>query len=176
MPADRALLVDSVGKKARFLDVVAAATGLADRVSASAARAETLARARDHRDRWPAVTARAVAELAELVELGLPLLRPGGLLLAWKSGDPADTAGLGGELAAAERAIAEVGDGSLAAGPTVAELVASRRVRGGPAADRGRGGSAAELAAVAAIADHRLIVIRRGRRPISGTWPRDRLR
>ena len=31
-----------------------------------------------HRGRWPAVTARAVASLADLVELALPLLAPGG--------------------------------------------------------------------------------------------------
>jgi 16S rRNA (guanine527-N7)-methyltransferase len=155
LPADRALLVDSVGKKARFLDVVATATGLADRVVASATRAETLARARDHRERWPAVTARAVAALAELVELAFPLLRPGGLLLAWKSGDPLDRAGLGGEIEAAERAIAEVGDGTLEVQPPVAQVVVG------------------DVGAVAAIGDHRLVVIRRRRRPISGAWPRD---
>ena len=81
---ERALLVDSVAKKVRFLQAVVEATGLADRVAAEPVRAEALAR--DPRDRgaWPCVTARAVASLAELVELALPLLAPGGVLVAWK--------------------------------------------------------------------------------------------
>jgi len=82
--SDRTLLVDSVGKKVRFLDTVVAATGLGRRIAAENARAEVLAR--DPRDRgaWPAVTARAVTSLAELVELALPLVAPDGVLVAWK--------------------------------------------------------------------------------------------
>lgn len=82
--SDRTLLVDSVGKKVRFLDTVVTATGLGRRVAAENARAEVLAR--DPRDRgaWPAVTARAVTSLAELVELALPLVAPDGVLIAWK--------------------------------------------------------------------------------------------
>lgn len=103
---DRALLVDSVGKKVRFLRTVVEAAGLERRVAAEHDRAEAIAR--DPRDRgaWPAVTARAVATLAELVELGLPLLAPGGVLVAWKRGP------LDGELVAAEGAL-----GALRAGP-----------------------------------------------------------
>jgi 16S rRNA (guanine527-N7)-methyltransferase len=84
LDAERALLVDSVGKKVRFLQTVVAATGLEQRVGAERARAEHLAH--DGRDRgaWPAVTARAVASLADLVEVGLPLVAPGGVLVAWK--------------------------------------------------------------------------------------------
>lgn len=82
--SDRALLVDSVGKKVRFLRTVIEAAGLDRRIAAESARAEVLAR--DPRDRgaWPAVTARAVTSLAELVELALPLVAPGGVLVAWK--------------------------------------------------------------------------------------------
>ena len=47
-------------------------------------RAEALAADRRHRERWPAVVARAIAPLAELAELALPLVAPGGVLLAWK--------------------------------------------------------------------------------------------
>ncbi len=75
--SDRALLVDSVGKKVRFLRTVVEATGLERRVAAEQARAEALARDPRDREAWPAVTARAVASLAELVELGLPLVAPG---------------------------------------------------------------------------------------------------
>lgn len=106
LDAERALLVDSVGKKVRFLRAVIDATGLGDRVAAEAARAETLAHDLRDRESWPAVTARAVAPLAELVELGLPLVAPGGILVAWKRA-PVDE-----ELVAARPALA-----ALHAGP-----------------------------------------------------------
>ncbi len=84
LPARRALLVDSVGKKARFLAVVVEALGLAGSIAVAPVRAETLAADPAHRGQWPAVLARAVADLGELAELALPLLRVGGLLVAWK--------------------------------------------------------------------------------------------
>lgn len=87
-----------MGKKAAFLDAVAGATGLADRVDARAERAEVQAR-----DRWDVVTARAVGPLADLIEIGLPLLSPGGRLIAWKRH------GIDAELAAARRAAAAIG-------------------------------------------------------------------
>jgi len=105
--ADRALLVDSAGKKVRFLQTVVEATGLERRVMAEAARSEVLAH--DSRDRgaWPVVTARAVSPLAELVELALPLVAPGGVLVAWKR-EPLDA-----ELAAAAGALRELGAGPV---------------------------------------------------------------
>ncbi len=84
LPARRALLVESIAKKARFLSVAVQAMGLAERVSVAATRAENLALDLEHRGRWRAVVARAVADLAELAELALPLLAPGGILVAWK--------------------------------------------------------------------------------------------
>ena len=107
LPAARALLIEPVAKKSNFLAVAATATGLADVVEAAPVRAEALAADPRHRGRWPAVTVRAVAGLADLVELAFPLLAPGGCLVAWKRGD------LGAELAAAERAIDALGGGSL---------------------------------------------------------------
>ncbi len=89
LDADRALLVDSVGKKVRFLQTVVEATGMGQRIAAEQARSETLAHDPRDREAWPAVTARAVASLADLVELGLPLVAPGGVLVAWKR-DPVD--------------------------------------------------------------------------------------
>jgi 16S rRNA (guanine527-N7)-methyltransferase len=82
--AERVLLLDSVAKKVRFLRTVVEATGLDRRVAAESRRAEAVARDPRDREAWPAVTARAVAPLAELVELALPLLSPGGVLVAWK--------------------------------------------------------------------------------------------
>ncbi len=84
--SDRTLLVDSVGKKVQFLRTVIKATGLERRVAAEAERSEAVARDPRDREAWPAVTARAVTSLVELVELGLPLVAPGGVLVAWKRG------------------------------------------------------------------------------------------
>jgi 16S rRNA (guanine527-N7)-methyltransferase len=107
LPDTDVALLEAVAKKARFLEASATATGLAPRVRVITARAEALARARDHREAWSVVTARAVATSAELVELAFPLLAPGGSLLAWKGG------GLDQELAGARRAVAALGGGRL---------------------------------------------------------------
>jgi 16S rRNA (guanine527-N7)-methyltransferase len=108
LPADLALLVESVGKKARFLHAAAEATGLDARIQVAARRVEDLAAEPAHRERWPAVLARAVGTLAELVELAFPLLEPGGHLIAWKGALPGD------ELAAGRRAVAALGGGAIA--------------------------------------------------------------
>ena len=111
IPAERALLIEPIAKKAGFLSAVVAATGLEEVVEAAAVRAEALAADPRHRGRWPAVTARAVAGLAELVELAFPLLAPGGCLVAWKRGD------LTLERAAADRTIDALGGGSVVVRP-----------------------------------------------------------
>jgi len=108
MPDARALLVDSVAKKARFLAAAAAVAGVADRVAVAGTRAETLAADPAHRGRWQAVVARAVTDLAELAELALPLVGEGGILVAWKRA-PFDE-----ELERARAALPELG-GALAA-------------------------------------------------------------
>ena len=123
LPGIRALLLDSVAKKARFLEAAAEATGLGERVRAGDARAEALAADPDHRGRWDLVTARAVGSLAELAELALPLLRIGGRLVAWKRGD------LAAELAAATRASAAIGGAvPQVRGPLLAGRLAGHRL------------------------------------------------
>ncbi len=87
--SDRTLLVDSIAKKIQFLRTVIRATGLERRVAVEGERSEVIARDRRDREAWPAVTARAVTSLSELVELALPLLAPGGVLVAWKR-EPVD--------------------------------------------------------------------------------------
>jgi 16S rRNA (guanine527-N7)-methyltransferase len=144
LPGVEALLVDSVGKKARFLEIAVNAIGLANRVRVGAVRAEALAADRRHRGRWPAVTVRAVAPLAELVELAFPLLVPGGLLIAWKSAD-ADA-----EQATARRAIDALGGGGIEVRPTVADDPA-----------------------LGALAGHCLVLVRRGGRDVAPAYPRD---
>jgi len=122
LPAARLALVDSVGKKVRFLETVAreAASAMVIAgeappiIAAISARAEQLAADPAQRGTWDVVTARAVGSLAELVELGLPLLRPGGRLLCWKR-DAGDGA-LQAEIAAAAEVLLDVGG----AGPDVA--------------------------------------------------------
>ena len=126
LPAARALLLEPVAKKAAFLSAAASATGLAGTVEAAAVRAEALALDRRHRGRWPAVTARAVASLAELVELAFPLLAPGGILVAWKRGALADV--LAGELAAGQRAIEALGGGSVEIHPVAVTGLDNHRV------------------------------------------------
>jgi len=143
LSASRLTLVDSVAKKARFLQVageaaLAAMAGDGAAVPALEvvpARAETLARERRRRGGYDLVTARAVGPLAELAELGLPVLRPGGWLVAWKrTGEAFER-----ELVEAERMVPWLG-GALAAvdGVPVPELedhrlVLIRAVRPAPA-------------------------------------------
>ena len=103
----RTLLVDSIAKKVVFLRTVVEATGLEGRVAAEAVRAEALARDPRDRERWPVVTARAVTSLAELVEIGLPLVAPGGVLVAWKRSP------LEAELAAAAPTLAALRAGNV---------------------------------------------------------------
>jgi 16S rRNA (guanine527-N7)-methyltransferase len=107
LEADRAVLLDSVAKKVRFMAAMVEATGESGRVAAEVGRAEGLAGDDSQRELWPVATARAVAGLADLIELAFPLLEPGGILVAWKRADP------GGERAAAGRAIVALGGGSI---------------------------------------------------------------
>ncbi len=102
IPCGRVALVDSVGKKARFLAVAAAAVTAALRgtdaeepeIVALPERAEDLAEEPDHREAWDFVTARAVGSVAEVAELGLPLLHVGGRLICWKRDDGSGALGI----------------------------------------------------------------------------------
>jgi 16S rRNA (guanine527-N7)-methyltransferase len=107
LPADRVLLVESVRKKAGFLDVAVQALGLTGRVAVEPRRAEALARDPRDRERWPAVTARGVAALPDLAEVAFPLLAPGGLLVAWKRGTIDD------EISGAASILGDLGGGRI---------------------------------------------------------------
>jgi 16S rRNA (guanine527-N7)-methyltransferase len=82
-PDMRWILVESVGKKARFLQETAEALGLSN-VEVRAERAEILGRDPDLRENVDLVTARAVAPLPVLLELAIPLIKVRGTLLAMK--------------------------------------------------------------------------------------------
>jgi 16S rRNA (guanine527-N7)-methyltransferase len=128
LPAREAVLVDSVAKKVGFVRAVVEATGAGATVRARVTRAEPLAAEPGRRERWPAVTARAVSSLVELAELSFPLLAPGGVLVAWKRGDP-DDGPLAGEIATAGRALPVLGGGAIEVHPVpLADLAGHRLV------------------------------------------------
>ncbi len=89
LPRLRMTLLEATGKKVEFLDHLIAALGLSE-VAAIAERAETLAHAPAHRESYDVVFARALAPLPVLLELTLPFLRVGGLLVAQRRGDLAE--------------------------------------------------------------------------------------
>lgn len=140
----RAALVDSIGKKARFLATAAAAAMAAMQaagvdpplVAALAERAEDLADEPDQREAWQLVVARAVGSLAEVVELGLPLATIGGHVVAWKR-DTADQP-VAAEITAARRILQAAGGGR----PTIVRPDAQGK---------------------AGLADHVLVIVRKVR-------------
>lgn len=84
MPELPITLLEATGKKARYLAETAEALGL-DHVTVIAERAESLGTPEGGgRAAWDVVTARAVGGLPVLLELSLPLLVEGGVLLAIK--------------------------------------------------------------------------------------------
>jgi 16S rRNA (guanine527-N7)-methyltransferase len=82
IPQARVDLLESNRRKAEVIERLARAAGLAN-AHAVAERAETWAAGQGH-GAYDAVTARAVAPLAVLVEYAAPLLRLDGVLVAWK--------------------------------------------------------------------------------------------
>jgi 16S rRNA (guanine527-N7)-methyltransferase len=132
LPKTRVTLVESMGKKARFLEEVTSALDL-DAVEVRNERAESLAHAR--RDRYDVATARAVGTLGAIVEYLLPFLRVGGDAIAWKGRLEAELAGakkactaIGGEIVTITPT-SELGLGSVLPGRS---LVLIRKVRETP--------------------------------------------
>ncbi|HEX8752758.1 MAG TPA: 16S rRNA (guanine(527)-N(7))-methyltransferase RsmG [Solirubrobacterales bacterium] len=75
-------LIESVGRKCEFMRRAIAAAGIGN-ATVVQARSEDLAGG-EGREAYDAVTARAVGRLSTLAELASPLLRDGGVLVAWK--------------------------------------------------------------------------------------------
>lgn len=133
LPARRAALVDSIAKKAAFLDAAAGivsdelrgAAAPAPEIVALPERAEDLADEPDQREAWDIIVARAVGSIAEVAELGLPLARRGGHVVAWKrASDPAARAALESEMAHARRIVQAAGG----AGMRIFELASAPRL------------------------------------------------
>ncbi len=112
LPSARVDLVESVGRKCEFIRRAAAAAGIAN-VRVVNLRSEELAAA-EGREAYDVVTARAVGRLSTLAELASPLLKPNGVLVAWKGkrdGDEERQLEHASEaLAMSPGAILEVGD------------------------------------------------------------------
>lgn len=111
-PTAELTLLDSAARKCAFLEEAVEAAGLGGRAAVVCARSELYAAfGQPGREGYAVVLARAVAPLAALVELASPLLAPGGVLLASKTGRAVREEGPGGEAVA--------GLCGLAAGPVV---------------------------------------------------------
>ncbi len=82
LPDSRVDLIESVGRKCEFIQRAIAAAGIGN-ARVLNERSEALAAA-GGREAYDVVTARAVGRLSTLAELASPLLRDGGVLVAWK--------------------------------------------------------------------------------------------
>ena len=82
LPGAQVDLVESVGRKCEFMRRASAAAEIPNAAVLNA-RSEDLA-AGEGREAYDAVTARAVGRLSTLAELASPLLKPNGVLVAWK--------------------------------------------------------------------------------------------
>ena len=103
-PRLRLTLVDSIAKKARFLELATGELGFTD-VTVVADRVETLGHDPALREQFDWAVGRAVAELRVLAEYLLPFCRLGGHMLAQKG------EGAAAEVVAAAHALAELGGG-----------------------------------------------------------------
>lgn len=82
LPEAQVDLIESVGRKCEFMRGAIAAAEIANTTVLNA-RSEDWAAA-EGREAYDAVTARAVGRLSTLAELASPLLKPNGVLVAWK--------------------------------------------------------------------------------------------
>ncbi len=82
-PSLRVTLIDSLGKRLKFLEAVIAELGL-ENISCEHLRAEDAGRNKKFREHFDLVTARAVARLSVLAEYCLPLVKKDGYFIALK--------------------------------------------------------------------------------------------
>lgn len=104
-PEKEFVLMDSLNKRLKIIDELCADAKI-ENVTTVHARAEELARNKQHREKYDLCVSRAVANMAVLAEYCLPFIRVGGCLMAYKGPeayDEAEKAGkalklLGGEI------------------------------------------------------------------------------
>jgi 16S rRNA (guanine527-N7)-methyltransferase len=112
LPDTRVELIEATGRKCEFIAEAARSCAI-DNATVVCDRAESWANG-EGRERYDAVTARAVGRLATLAELASPLLRDGGALVCWKGRrDPEEEA----EMARAADALAIEPAETVAVGP-----------------------------------------------------------
>jgi 16S rRNA (guanine527-N7)-methyltransferase len=97
LPSARVDLIESAARKCEVIERLASAAGI-ENARALPRRSEEWADG-DGRSEYEAVTARAVAPLAVLVEYAAPLLCEGGVLVAWKGERDSDEERAGEEAA-----------------------------------------------------------------------------
>lgn len=101
-PDIRLSLLESIGKKANFLEHIIAELEL-ENVDVINDRAEVVARSSEHREQYGLVVARSVARLRILAEYCLPLVSVGGSFVAYKGHEAAT------EVQEAEAALEKLG-------------------------------------------------------------------
>ncbi len=101
-PEKSFVLMDSLAKRLKIIDELCAEIGISN-VRTVHARAEELARNKQHREKYDLCVSRAVANMAVLSEYCLPFIKVGGCFMAYKGPDAAE------EAAEAENAIKLLG-------------------------------------------------------------------
>ena len=84
LPAAEVDLIESVGRKCAFIERAIEAAGIDNARVLNTRSEDWAAEGGEGREAYDAVTARAVGRLSTLAELASPLLREGGVLVAWK--------------------------------------------------------------------------------------------
>lgn len=84
-PGLRVTLLDSLNKRVKFLNTVISELGL-EGITAVHGRAEDFGRNRVSRETFDICVSRAVANLSTLSEYCMPLVKPGGYFVSYKSG------------------------------------------------------------------------------------------
>ena len=105
-PDIKLTLLDSLGKRVRFLEEVSSVLGFDD-VNIIHGRAEEVAQECEFREKFGVATARAVAAMPVLAELCLPFVKPGGVFLALKGRESSQ------EISDAKAAVMALGGGEI---------------------------------------------------------------
>lgn len=94
-PKLEVLLIDSVGKRANFLNEAISRLGL-EHIQAVHGRAEDLARQGSYREKFDLCVSRAVANLSSLCEYCIPFVKMDGMFVAYKSANVGEETGQAG--------------------------------------------------------------------------------
>ena len=98
------ILVDSLNKRLKVIDELCGEIGISN-VSTVHGRAEDLGQNQEYRETFDCCVSRAVANLSTLCEYCLPMVKPGGYFIAYKTGTSEE------EIKNAEKAIKILGGG-----------------------------------------------------------------